>query len=193
MGDGASNHRRLDCLLRCLLKRRSKKTSTLRVSGLCKGNPPVTGGFPSERASNVENVFVFFIWWRHHATNQFTATRPITRECWCTDRDLSNTPSCCVHQGWFQNLRTVTPFSNHNSWWRHQMETFSALLALCEGTSPVTGELPSQRPVTRSFDVFFDLRLNKRLSKPLWGWWFETPSRSLWRHCNVKDLGFVIL
>ena len=46
-----------------------------------------------------------------------------------------------------------------DSRWRHQMETFSALLALCEGNSPVTGEFPSQRPVTRSFDVFFDLRL----------------------------------
>ena len=44
-------------------------------------------------------------------------------------------------------------------WWRHQMETFSALLALCAGNSPVTGEFPSQRPVTRSFDVFFDLCL----------------------------------
>ena len=71
------------------------------------------------------------------------------------------------------------------SWWRHQMETFSALLALCAGNSPVTGEFSSQRPVTRSFDVFFDLRLNKRLSKLWWGWWFETPSRPLWRHCNV--------
>ena len=50
--------------------------------------------------------------------------------------------------------------------------------------TPVTGEFPSQRPVTRSFDVFFDLRLNKLLSKQLWGWWFETPSRPLWRHCN---------
>ena len=48
------------------------------------------------------------------------------------------------------------------------------------------GEFPTQRPVTRSFDVFFDLRLNKRLSKQPWGWWFETPSWSLWRHCNVK-------
>ena len=47
------------------------------------------------------------------------------------------------------------------------------------------GEFPTQRPVTRSFDVFFDLRLNKRLSKQPWGWWFETPSWSLWRHCNV--------
>ena len=43
---------------------------------------------------------------------------------------------------------------------------------------------PAQRPVTRSFDVFFDLCLNKRLSKQSWGWWFETPSRPLWRHYN---------
>ena len=54
---------------------------------------------------------------------------------------------------------------------------------LCgEFTGP--GEFPTQRPVTRSFDVFFDVRLNKRLSKQPWGWWFETPSWSLWRHCN---------
>ena len=49
--------------------------------------------------------------------------------------------------------------------WRHQMETISALLALCAWNSPVTGEVSAQRPVTRSFDVIFDLRLNKRLSK----------------------------
>ena len=49
--------------------------------------------------------------------------------------------------------------------WRHQMETFSALLALCVGNSPVTGEFPWQMPATQSFDIFFDLRLNKRLSK----------------------------
>ena len=64
------------------------------------------------------------------------------------------------------------------------MEIFSALLALCSGNSPVTGEFPSQRPVTRSFDGFFELRLNKPLSKQSSGWWFETPSGSLWRHCN---------
>ena len=68
--------------------------------------------------------------------------------------------------------------------WRHQMETFSALLAICAGISPVPGEFPAQRPVTRSFDVFFDLCLNKRPSKQWWGWWFETLSGPLWRHCN---------
>ena len=64
------------------------------------------------------------------------------------------------------------------------METFSALLALCAGNSPVTGEFPTQRPVTQRFDVFFDPRLNKRLSKQSWGWWFETSSCPLWRHLN---------
>ena len=56
---------------------------------------------------------------------------------------------------------------------------------LCgEFTGP--GEFPAQRPVARSFDVFFDLCLNKRLSKQSWGWWCETLSRSLWRHRNVN-------
>ena len=56
---------------------------------------------------------------------------------------------------------------------------------LCgEFTGP--GEFPTQRPVTRSFDVFFDLRLNKRSRKQPWGWWFETLSSSLWRHCKCR-------
>ena len=71
-----------------------------------------------------------------------------------------------------------------NTWWRHQMETFSELLALCAGNSPVPrwSQFPSPRPVTWSFDVFFDLPLNKRLSKHSRRRWFETPSRSLLRH-----------
>ena len=68
------------------------------------------------------------------------------------------------------------------------MKTFSALLVICVGNSPITGEFPAQRPVTRSFDVFFDLRLNERLSKQSWGWWFETASRPLWRHSNGSSL-----
>ena len=70
------------------------------------------------------------------------------------------------------------------TWWRHKMEIFSALLAIYAGNSPVPGEFPTQRPVTRSFGVYFDLSPNKRLSKQSWGWWFETPSCSLWRHRN---------
>ena len=59
------------------------------------------------------------------------------------------------------------------------MEIFSALLAIGARNSPVPGEFTTQRPVTRSFDVFFDLRLNKRLSKQSRGWWFEMLSRLL--------------
>ena len=70
-------------------------------------------------------------------------------------------------------------------WRRHERETFSASLALCEGNSPVTDEFPLQRPVTRSFEVFFDLRLNKRLSKQSIRWWFETPSCPLWCHSKI--------
>ena len=84
----------------------------------------------------------------------------------------------------------LTNYSNCilcDPWWRHQLETFSALLAICAGNSPIPGEFPAQRPVMRSFDAFFDLRPNKRLSKQSWGWWFETPSRPLWRHRNAKS------
>ena len=88
---------------------------------------------------------------------------------------------------WFMELGKIP--GPLRPWWRHQMETFSALLAICAGNSPI----PAQRPVTRSFDVFFDLRLNKRLSKQSLGWWFETPSLLLWRHCNEIKLFLVPL
>ena len=94
--------------------------------------------------------------------------------------------------GTWKNIHWSTPWCQLCRycwlWWRHQMETFSALLAICAGNSPVSGEFPAQRPATVSFDVFFDLRLNIRLSKQWWGWWFETPSCSLWRHCNALEV-----
>ena len=72
---------------------------------------------------------------------------------------------------WYEKIKPCTYFL---AWWRHRMETFSALLAFCAGNSTVTGEFPAHRPVMWSFDVFFDLRLNKQLSKQSWDWWFET-------------------
>ena len=112
--------------------------------------------------------------------------------------------SCKGRRVCFENIKNRTPFgwaTNRlnscllclmcfylkwcKSWWCHQMEIFSTLLAICAENSPVTGEFPAQRPVKRSFDVFFDLRLNEWLSKQSQGWWFETSSRPLWRHGNV--------
>ena len=69
------------------------------------------------------------------------------------------------------------------AWWRYQMEAFSTLLALCAGNSPVTNELPSQRPVTRSFDVFFDLRLNIRFVNN-----HEAGDLRLHRSCHCNGL-----
>ena len=90
-----------------------------------------------------------------------------------------------VHDDWqLYILLSYRGMVRFMSWWRHQMETFSTLLAFCARNSSVTGGFPTQRPVTRSFDVFFDLGLNKWLSKQSWGWWFNT----LWRHYGVTVL-----
>ena len=79
-----------------------------------------------------------------------------------------------------------------STWWSFMMTSsngniFRVTGPLCgEFTGP--GEFPTQRPVTQSFDIFFDLRLNKRLNKQSWGWWFETLSRPFWRHRNARKL-----
>ena len=92
------------------------------------------------------------------------------------------------HSTYYIPLTTFS-FYEHNMMTSSNGNIFRVTGPLCgEFTGP--GEFPTQRPVTRSFDVFFDLRLNKRLSKHSWGWWFETLSWSLWRHHNelwVRD------
>ena len=91
---------------------------------------------------------------RLRRTNAVIASRKswdIRLECHC-----SYFPDTGIWCAWkWDILRFLHP------WRRHQMETFSALLVICAGNSPVTGEFPAQRPVTRSFDVFFDMRLKK--------------------------------
>ena len=139
------------------------------------GIPPIIGGIPSKRVSNAE------FWCFLSCTSQQTFEQTMEwRLIWdvrtlmwrhCNDMASNATMHFCIP-----------------TWWHHQMETFSALLAICAGNSPVPGEFPTQRPVTRSFDVYFDLRPNKRLSKQPWGWWFETPTRSLWRQCNEHNV-----
>ena len=118
--------------------------------------------------------------WRHRCEDN-----PVGLYRWnCLRRCVVYFLQCNYSDRYLEMLFSRSHQSYTSAWWRHQMETFSALLALCAGNAPVSGEFPAQRPVTRSFDVFFDLRLNKQLSKRSWGWWFETLSRPLWRHCN---------
>ena len=76
----------------------------------------------------------------------------------------------------FKNEATIVTCS----WWRHQIETFSTLLAICAGNSPVTGAFPTQKPVTRSLDVFFDFRMN--------GWVNNGEAGDLGRHRAHYDV-----
>ena len=106
--------------------------------------------------------------WRNFMLRPLSEKRPWI---WCS-KLLS------VHKGLLERCDTMMTSSNGN--------IFRVTGPLCgEFTGP--GEFPTQRPVTRSFDVYFDLRLNKRLSKQSRGWWFETLSRSLWRHRNALN------
>ena len=98
------------CLHGHLFRRRSKKTSKLRVTGLCEGNPPVTGGFPSQRASNAENVYIS---WCHHVlrvicrilTVLYWACNTNANVILCTVGVLCSEPSIdCV--GWFHQWQT---------------------------------------------------------------------------------------
>ena len=181
--DSVSNHQPHDCLLNGLFRRRSKKTSKLRVTGLCVENSPGPVNSP-HKGPVTRKMFPFDDVIMLCAISCFSV--PFNKGM------ASNFP----HMFCFHLLIDLFPSSSEmifwlifsctikHPWWRHQMETSSVLLALCVGNSPVTGEFPSQRPVTGSFDVFFDLCLNKRLSKQSRGWWFEMPSCPLWCHCN---------
>ena len=87
-----------------------------------------------------------------------------------------------VYSGADQRSTTLTQLGAHDDVikWKH----FPRYWPFVRGIH----RSPSQKPVTLNFDVFFYLRLNKRLSKQSWGWWFETPSRSLWRKCFTASL-----
>ena len=132
--------------------------------------------------ANLSNLQIWHIilpcLWFPKALSEFVLFRKVTIVkiwyiCGC------DTPEWHYHEGAF-----IMKSVRQESWWRHQMETFSVLLDLCVGNSLVTGEFPSQRTEMHSFDVFFDLHLYKRLNKQLWRWWFEMPSRSFWCHFN---------
>ena len=106
-----SNHRRLACLLNRLFRRRSKKTSKFRITGLCEGKQSVNGWFPSQRVSSTENVS---IWWSHHGLCVMGLTAQVKR---------------AAAGNWAPRGRL---------WWRHQKETFSALLAFCALNAPAS-------------------------------------------------------
>ena len=182
------------------------------LPALCEGNPPVTCGFPSQRPVT-QSFDVFFdlcLSKRLKTLNMFSTMSPsfsdANRTYSETDVNTLIFSNCvkpfsasvayyiiitvgndvgllhpCVGEFTLQSPKLESP----GTWWRDEMEIFSVLPALCEGNPPVTCGFPSQRPVTQSFDVFFDLCLSKWLSKQSRHLWLETPVCSFWRHCNV--------
>ena len=119
-------------------------------------------------------------YWRHQCAFHLVWVPPIIRWITYTYHSYFKEIPKSPQRSWQTSAPLIT-------WWRHKMETFSAFSPFCEGNPPVTRGFRSQRPVTRSCDVFCDLRMNKRLDKQSRRRWFETPSLSLWRHFNAAD------
>ena len=182
--DGVSNHQPHDCLLNRSFMRRSKKTSKLHVTGICEGNSPVTGEFPTQ-GPVTRKMFPF---------DDVIMTQPFMYHVFIY---LMTYPSCTV---WFNVNKTnicdtygIGPLCNGDSntkkhnWFMvtSSNETFFVLLALCAGNSLVTRQFPLTKANDAELWCFFDLRLGKQLSKQSKHWWFEMPLHSLWCHCNV--------
>ena len=132
---------------------------------------------------DTQHVTKLSIWKYHHTWKFYMYNNKVAKEIWIYIEFIPVLE-------WILIVGIAMPIGGAASSWGRTMMTssngniFRVTGPLCgEFTGP--GEFPTQRPVTRSFDVFFDLRLNKRLSKQPWGWWFEKPSRSLWRQCNA--------
>ena len=148
------------CLIAlCMMTSSNKKISTLMA--LCEGNPPVTGGFPLQRS--VTRSFDVFI--------EFPMNKRLNKQ-W---------------RRWGFEMPS-------RSLWRH-CNVFTLYIPSALGDSLDLHDdvikwkhFHAQRPVTRSFDVFFDLRLNKWLSKQSWGWWLDMLLCPLWRHCNGSPI-----
>ena len=191
--DGVWNHRRPDWLLSRLFRCRSKKISQLCVTGRRERNPPVTGGV--QRTRNAENIS---IWWRLlTAAEEHYVLTPKWDVFYCKLICGSVSPLCTEwrHSNGLRDLAICLGAVKQ----RITMMT-SSIGNICRVTGHLCGEftglrwIPRIKAVTQSFDIFFDLRLNKRLSKQWWCWWFETVSCLLWRQCNgVVGVGTTLL
>ena len=101
--DGVLNHRRLHCLLNCWFRRRSKNTSKLRVIGLCAENSPLIDEFPAQKASNAENVS---IWWRHHESYERTLrTNLVARRSYDNTTYVDNKTTTLMH---IESIKTTS-------------------------------------------------------------------------------------
>ena len=135
-----------------------KELSMIKILARCE-----TGDKPLPRSMMTKSMMLVFV------KESCWAGRSFTEICFMLN----------LCKMWLKHINEEYP------WRCHQIEAFFALLALCEGNPPVTVGFPAQSPVTRGFNVFFAMCLNKWLGKQSRRRWFETPSRPLWRHCDI--------
>ena len=186
----------------------SRHGNTFGVTGLCDGNPLITGSLSNQRTNNVsswhsnevQNLYKILEWCCTLISERWWLCHLWPGWDWLTHDLFGNASSiACDRRGYpLLDVRRILD-TNENIRPRERDVGTEAIVIMMTSsnrnifrvTGPLCGEFtgpdeyPTQRPVTRSFDVFFDLRLNKRLSKQPWGWWFETPLWWLWRQCNV--------
>ena len=122
--DSVSNHQPHDCLLNRLFRRRSKKTSKIRVTGLCAGNSPGAGEFPAQMAGNAENVS---IWWRHHAASlvalySITADIKVPLLWTCNNTHMSFSPPSLFESIWMKHCWTC---KNTSLFWPNKVCLFT--------------------------------------------------------------------
>ena len=165
--DGVSDHQPYDCLLNRFFRRRSKKTSKLRVTGLCVGNSPVTGEFPAQRASNAETVS---IWWHHHAK---LIDR---RECLI----LFTISIECITKPWhfpfyrhFVSVTSAIAFAN-GQWW-------GAVIFVIVASLNKLSNKQSNRKTPRNIDIFRRYNIRRNIAE-------QVDARVTWC-CIFKELG----
>ena len=145
---------------------------------------------PSASKATLMNMDKYFMWIHYERLYNHNKAKHNKTVCtflgiYCTPGVSLHTSLLCSYKGALSIhlvCNNVDNIKSHDDVikWKHFPRNWPFVRGIHR-----SGEFPTQRPVTRSFDVFFDLCLNKRLSKHSWGWWFETLSRSLWRHHNV--------
>ena len=158
---------------------RSTKTSKLRVSGFCEGNPPVSGGLPSQRARNAEDIS---IWWRRHENdlswNTHMKALGINTDHFSADILDDSTPT------WF-NLNLYDDALT----WRHFLQHWPFV----RGIQAISGLTP-QRARMRRLDISFVVILNKLLNNQSSCRWFKMPEHSCISHvsppCHNNEVRF---
>ena len=136
--DGVSNHQPSNCLLNSLFRRRSKKTSKLRITGLCARNSPGTGEFPAQMPSNAENVS---IWWRHHGESDTDRTLWLVADAILRVTRHIFRSDCSGGHG--MNFLTAVTYSSQSNWKLYlQKDNYVRIspveLCQCNGALPLT-------------------------------------------------------